>query len=197
MLPGVIVGYDPGGNDAHGVAKLRVESGKAVALATQTLETGEQVIALLEQLPDLMGLGLDSLSCWSTGGGGWRPADRWLRQRYKDLQNSVMTPNGLAGSMGPSGMAVLIAARKYDYQANRADMDATLTRLLSVPVAPANDDEWDAAPKRTSGSSRRAEVRITLGRSERVVVEQAQRMKLTAHSCGHARQQAAAAYAHR
>jgi len=34
-----------------------------------------------------------------TGPGGWRPADRWLRETYPVIRNSVMPLNGLAGSM--------------------------------------------------------------------------------------------------
>jgi hypothetical protein len=95
MLSGVIVGYDPGGNDAHGVAELRLEGGKVVVASTCTVETAEHVIALLEASSDLTALGVDTLTCWSTAGGGWRPADRWLRKRYKEVQASVVDGDGV------------------------------------------------------------------------------------------------------
>jgi|SRR5437867_1046450 len=108
-LSGVIVGYDPGGAEGHGVATLVVEAGKAARLSTTTVGTTEQVIKLVERTPGLIALGIDTLTCWSTGPGGWRPADRWLRERYRSIANSVVAPNGLRGSMAVSGMALLIA----------------------------------------------------------------------------------------
>jgi hypothetical protein len=67
-----------------------------------------QVIEYIEALGSIDALGVDTMTCWSTGRGGWRPADRWLRERYTDVRNSVMTPNGLAGSMGLNGKCALI-----------------------------------------------------------------------------------------
>ena len=89
----LFVGYDPGGDDAHGVAQLSLVEGKAAIPSTTTLRTAEDVIIFLESLSIVAGIGVDTLTCWSTGGGGWRPADRWLRETYKGVQNSVMTPN--------------------------------------------------------------------------------------------------------
>src|SRR5713226_8231318 len=111
MLSGMVVGYDPGGNGAHGLAELRVEDGRAVKLSTTTLGTAEEVITCVERLSSVLALGVDTLTCWSTGTSGWRPADLWLRQQYKAVQNSIMTPNGLFGSMGLNGMSFLISAR--------------------------------------------------------------------------------------
>lgn len=168
MLSGVIVGYDPGGNGVHGVAELQVKDGRAAALSTRTLETSEDVIAAIERLPSIAALGVDTLTCWSTGTSGWRPADRWLRQRYTAVQPSVMTPNGLFGSMGLNGMGVLIAARrrfsdvsitethpkvlywqlsgkKYEYETFKTGMDAVLAGVLGISVAPGTEHEWDAA----------------------------------------------------
>ena len=119
-------------------------------------------------LSSVIALGVDTLTCWGTGASGWRPADRWLRKQYKTVQSSVMTPNGLFGSMGLNGMSVLIVARgrsvdvpitethpevlywhmcrqKYDYEHSKAEMDATLSRTLGTSVAPATEHEWDAA----------------------------------------------------
>ena len=168
MLSGVVVGYDPGGNGNHGFAELQVVDGKAAALSTRTFETAEDVIADLEHRSTIAAFGVDTLTCWGTGPGAWRPADRWLRPRYNAVRNSVMTPNGLFGSMSLNGMAVLIAARnrftdlsvtethpkvlywhlsgkKHDYDTSKIGMDAVLTNVLGVSVAPANEHEWDAA----------------------------------------------------
>lgn len=168
MLSGLVIGYDPGGNGKHGVAELQVEDGRTTIVRVDTFGTAEAVITLLESKPSIAALGVDTLTCWSTGEGGWRPADRWLRNRYRAVRNSVVTPNNLFGAMGLNGMAVLVAVRlkhpdvlitethpkvlyyalsgqKYDYQNSKTAMDATLAEALGVTIAPATEHEWDAA----------------------------------------------------
>jgi predicted nuclease with RNAse H fold len=168
MQTGLLVGYDPGGDSAHGIALLSLDEGRATALSTRTLDTTEEVIAHFERLPAVSAIGVDTLTCWSTGGGGWRPADRWLRERYKTVRNSVMTPNRLAGSMGLNGMSVLLAIRgrfpgitivethpkvlywalahkKYDYASAKADMERMLSQALGATVITSSEHEWDAA----------------------------------------------------
>ncbi len=168
MLSGTIVGYDPGGNGVHGLAELRFENGSARALSTRTLQTAEEVISVIEKLPSLAALGVDTLTCWGTGVSAWRPADRWLRNRYKPVENSIVSPNSLFGSMGLNGMGVLIAVRrkfadvlvtethpkvlywqlsgrKYEHQAAGPAMDRALADAFGVAVASKTEHEWDAA----------------------------------------------------
>ncbi len=163
-----IIGYDPGGDGAHGVALLSIMDGKPEALQTRTFQTTEQVIEYVEAVGSIDALGVDTMTCWSTGRGGWRPADRWLRERYTHVRNSVMTPNGLAGSMGLNGMCAVIESRrrrpdvvivethpkvlywaltreKYDYQSSRQHMEQILRELLGAALSTANEHEWDAA----------------------------------------------------
>ena len=163
-----IIGYDPGGNGAHGVAKLEVRDGAAVRLSTMTLGTAEDVLSFLENTASLSAIGVDTLTCWSTGPSGWRPADLWLREHYPDVKDSVVSPNSLYGSMGLNGMAVLIAVRKqfpavhitethpkvlywhfagtpYDYLGSREAMDELLAQRFNVAVSTETEHEWDAA----------------------------------------------------
>ena len=110
-MDGMIVGYDPGGNDKHGVAFLEIKYGNPVAITIMTLGNSESVISKISTLnkcENIIGLGVDTLSCWGTGDGGWRPADKWLRNKYPEVMNSVMPPNFLAGAMAINGMSVLI-----------------------------------------------------------------------------------------
>ena len=167
IRPRLFVGYDPGGDGAHGLAQLQVGEGKNAILSTTTFGSSEQVIAFLERLPHIDGIGVDTLTCWSTGSGGWRPADKWLRARYPEVRNSVMTPNGLAGSMGINGMSVLVATRarlpqipivethpkvlywalgkrKYSYLTSSLDMDVKLGEVIGAECRTSNDHEWDA-----------------------------------------------------
>ena len=170
-MTGTVVGYDPGGNCKHGLARATVRDGDIVCVTTETLPTVENVVALICNIETpLLGLGIDTLTCWSTGCSGWRPADRWLRHRYPDVQNSIQSPNSIYGAMSVNGMAVLVAVREkfpdifvtethpkvlyyalfkkcYRYKGpNTSVMDKCLSRLLNdVDVAPQNEHEWDAA----------------------------------------------------
>lgn len=165
---GLAFGYDPGGNGAQGVALLRFEGGRVISLSTQLEETTEDVFVTLAGLDSLAAIGVDTLTCWSTGPGAWRPADLWLRKKYPAALNSVMTPNRLSGSMGLNGMCVLIEARKllqdiqitethpkvlynalfgkkYDYGSSARTMDTELSGLLGISVHTKTEHEWDAA----------------------------------------------------
>jgi hypothetical protein len=90
----IIIGYDPGGNDHHGVAELRIEGGEVRWAETWTMSTTEDVISFIEGRPAIAALGVDTLSCWFAGHSSWRPADRWLRQRHPTMQNRVVAPMG-------------------------------------------------------------------------------------------------------
>ncbi len=166
-MTGIILGYDPGGNGRHGVARLAVLEGEAQSLELSTHATVESVLEAVEG-DTLIGAGVDTLTCWSTGHCGWRPADRWLRDRYPAAARSVASPNSLYGSMSIGGIAVLLTIRErhqevpttethpkvlyralwgrhYDYAVEARAMDADLTDRLGLEVCTSNDHEWDAA----------------------------------------------------
>jgi hypothetical protein len=165
---GEVIGYDPGGDGTHGLAILRIVDSRVIQLETDTLPTADDVIERINTIPKLLGLGIDTLTCWSTGRCGWRPADRWLRAKYPIALKSVVSPNGLYGSMGLNGMAVLIAARashpnsqitethpkvlychlagsKYNWTNSSAKMTGSLGAWLGRAVRVSNEHEWDAA----------------------------------------------------
>lgn len=167
-INGSIVGYDPGGNGKNGFALLRICDCKPVSISIRTLSTSEEVINEIRS-NNVLGLGVDTLSCWCTGSAGWRPADLWLRERYPAVIKSIMPPNTLAGSMCINGMSVLIETannsrgitlsethpkvlyyaltqQKYDYHESHAEMDSFLSNVLSsLKIRTSNDHEWDAA----------------------------------------------------
>lgn len=168
-INGTIAGYDPGGNNKNGFAILEIQNGKPINITITTLTTSEAVINEINLIRKLIGLGVDTLSCWCTGNGGWRPADKWLRKKYPVVQNSIMSPNTLSGSMGINGMSVLIEAAdktkgitlsethpkvlyyaltqiKYNYAENSNEMDSFLSsKLGGLNLRTSNDHEWDAA----------------------------------------------------
>ncbi len=168
-MTGTVVGYDPGGNCKHGFARATIRDGKIVCVTTDTLRTAEEVVRSILGGEKPLGIGIDTLTCWSTGCSGWRPADCWLRKQYPAVRGSVVPPNSLFGAMCLNGMAVLVAVRRafpdifvtethpkvlyyalfeepHDYQgANESVMDKRLSELLDVNVQPETDHEWDAA----------------------------------------------------
>lgn len=167
-MTGTLIGYDPGGNDHHGLAILRVETGQPRAIAIETCATVEDVLRRIEPIRDLLGAGVDTLTCWSTGPSGWRPADRWMRQQYRhEVARSVTAPNSLYGSMSLSGMSMLCTLRqlepalaitethpkvvysvlwghRYDYARSARSMDHALSAVLGLAIRTATDHEWDA-----------------------------------------------------
>lgn len=171
-MTGTVIGYDPGGNGKHGFATATVREGALVSVSTKTLRHVEDVVASILDIETPLGLGIDTLTCWGTGHSGWRPADRWLREQYPEVQNSVQAPNALYGAMSVNGMAVLVAVRQtcpgifvtethpkvlyhalfkqpYDFDGpNKSDMNKNLNQLLAVQeknVTPQSEHEWDAA----------------------------------------------------
>lgn len=168
-INGTIVGYDPGGNDNHGLALLKIEKGMAVDIEVATASNTEAVLNRIFDIRDLIGLGVDTLTCWNTGRSGWRPADIWLRKNYPDVQNQVASPNSLFGSMGINGMAVLIEVsnafddiiltethpkvlyyglqdNRYNYSNDSENMNAFLAEILGInSIITRNEHEWDAA----------------------------------------------------
>lgn len=167
-ITGTIIGYDPGGNKHHGLTRLVIENGSIREGTTQSLDNVGQVIKIAQEESSLIAVGVDTLTCWSTGASGWRPADLWLKQKYREIQNSIISPNGLYGSMALNGMALLVSLRnqrpelfitethpkvlfwflereKYDYENKKNLMDKTLMNNLGVRISPANNHEWDSA----------------------------------------------------
>ena len=166
-MTGTVVGYDPGGNCKHGLAQATVRDGRIVSVNTETLPNVEKVLASIPKGQPL-GLGIDTLTCWSTGPSGWRPADRWLRCQYREVEKKIVAPAALFGAMSVNGMALLVAVRQafpgifvtethpkvlyhalfrepYDFDGNKSAMTEHLNQLLAVDVAPQNEHEWDAA----------------------------------------------------
>lgn len=118
----MIIGYDPGGKGAHGLAVLHVEhdggAWRALRLEAKSLDTLDAVMGCLTRdygYPDrALAVGIDTLTVWNTGPAQWRPADLWLRQQYKTVRNSIQTPAGLFGSMAINGAAFLEWTHRLD-----------------------------------------------------------------------------------
>ena len=167
-VSGMIVGYDPGGNGAHGLALASYNDGKIQGVRISTHPTVQSIISTISEFNDVIAIGIDTLTCWSTGPSGWRPADRWLKNEYPEITNSIASANSLFGSMGLNGMSALLkikesfpnihisethpkvmyfelAKKKYNYKECNKEMDSFLSDLIGINISTKNDHEWDAA----------------------------------------------------
>ena len=108
------LGFDPGGENKIGVALFTVGGGQSrcttgcVASVDHALKWS--VDRLLDDAPSAVGI--DTFLFWETGRCGWRPADQWLKERYVDVRNSVLSSNSASGSMAVQGMALAILLRR-------------------------------------------------------------------------------------
>lgn len=167
-LTGKIVGYDPGGNDNHGVASLAVENGRPIELSFTTVHNAKASLDwfTIGEMP--IGAGIDTLTVLSTGDSGWRPADVWLRGNYPQVKNSVLSPNSLQGAMSLNGLVMMYSLRslsesilisethpkvlyyhltgiQHNYRINRELMNEQLSQWLGLSINTGTDHEWDAA----------------------------------------------------
>jgi hypothetical protein len=133
---GFVLGYDPGGNHAHGLAVLEIarEGGlwavHGLAMAADCANVHEVIRraeACVGQSP-LLASGIDTLTAWCGGPAGWRAADLWLRKTYPQVQASVASPNSIYGSMSVGGgllqwthdlHAVALAAESHPFGRTR------------------------------------------------------------------------------
>jgi len=114
MTRGCLLGYDPGGERAHGLALCEVAQVEGrwcpLSLHVATASSVREVVAWVESRAvgaRLLAVGLDTLTEWNSGSGGWRPADFWLRKAYPTVRLSVTPPNALFGSMAVNGASFL------------------------------------------------------------------------------------------
>jgi len=180
MTTACIIGYDPGGNDAHGVAVLDVKlvgvNWIPISLQVSGKHSLHEAIAWLKTAclnKRIVAVGVDTLTEWNSGCAGWRPADSWLKNTYKQIERSVVSSNSIMGSMAVNGAAFLtilaprfradgtmiteahpkvcyfaLTGKKHAWDENRSDMTAWLLNELGLN-SPASifgkkDDSFDA-----------------------------------------------------
>lgn len=165
-MSGLYLGYDPGGGGAHGVAMIADR--QAIC---DTVPTAQDAITWFDercrdQAPSAVGI--DTLTLWSTGPAGWRPADRALRAAYPGVAASVVPPNSLYGAMPINGVAVGLELRRifptlritethpkilyfaltrsvYDFAEHREQMVQDLVGWVAVgPCEVGSEHAWDA-----------------------------------------------------
>jgi len=107
---GAFLGFDPGGERSFGIAVLY----DAVIKATTVSSVADAIDWIVRECKskEPIAAGIDTLLHWCDGPGGWRPADRLLRAAYPAARSSILSPNGLYGSMGIGGMALALRLRQ-------------------------------------------------------------------------------------
>lgn len=127
-MTGCFLGYDPGGSagtvrsgiaSGNGVAAIQVQSGAITKMRTCTKNSALDVLQWFRRevgtcYGPVLGIGIDTLTCWSGHAGGLRGADYALRCAYPEARKSVLSPNGLMGAMTLNGMFVLRRLRGPD-----------------------------------------------------------------------------------
>lgn len=103
-----VLGYDPGGNDCHGVAVLWVRGGRILHWKSATVPDATAAATWLQASCKgrPRALGIDALLALHGGPSGLRPADRELAKAYPAVRGSVLSPNSLHGSMMLNGLVV-------------------------------------------------------------------------------------------
>lgn len=160
------LGYDPGGGGTHGVAALDGADAVCTTVATANDAIGWFRDRCREREP--IALGVDTLTMWSTGPAGWRPADRALKAAYPAVDTSVTAPNSLYGAMAINGVAVVMTLHRtftsmkitethpkvlyfaltdspYDFEHDREQMVHRLVQWAGLKPCDVPDDHaWDA-----------------------------------------------------
>ncbi|MEK5183364.1 hypothetical protein [Paenibacillus sp. FSL P4-0288] len=105
----IIIGYDPGGKNANGIAYLKVsQANKITGFNSTTCNTLDEVLYWLfveEQLNpgNILCAGIDAFLSWPTI-GNWRPMDLYLQNKYSSVSSSVLCTNSASGSMAIQGI---------------------------------------------------------------------------------------------
>ena len=106
----IYLGFDPGGHRAFGLAIL--EHGRVLSATVSSVEEAMSWTVSACDGREPVAAGIDTLLHWSDGASGWRPADKKLRMAYPAARSSILSPNGLFGSMAIGGMALALRLKR-------------------------------------------------------------------------------------
>ena len=96
-------GADPGGADAFGVSLLRDDD----SFETEVVSCADEAMKWLgERVASIEAAGIDAPLWWSSGRGGDREADKYLRKRIENSSGTVQAANSLRGAALVQGVMV-------------------------------------------------------------------------------------------
>jgi len=164
----LVLGYDPGGAGANGVAiaDFRLPQPTVLTSTCDSVDEGIEWFSanIGESVP--RAIGIDSFLSWATGPSGWRPMDTFLRTQFPSVQHSVLSSNSASGSMSIQGVAMAMRVRElwpeirlnethpkllyFALTGNRYSYGQEMIEWFCgqfdppVDAAIKNDHEWDA-----------------------------------------------------
>ena len=100
------LGVDPGGDGNFGLAWLTVDG----QVETHCVSSVDEALALVRVQPTAVGI--DAPLWWSSGRGGGRRADEWIRRTYEISGGTVQSVNSLRGACIVPGPHFLDLLRK-------------------------------------------------------------------------------------
>ncbi len=102
------VGADPGGKGNFGLAFLDCSGGTECLTVSAVDEAIKAIVCRGKPL----GVGIDAPMWWSSCKGGWRRADKRLRERYPAAAGSVLAINSLQGAALVGGAMLAFRVRE-------------------------------------------------------------------------------------
>ena len=104
----VWVGADPGGKGRFGLAFLD----RCGGLSCDTVSSVDEAVRRIVSNGRPLGLGIDAPMWWSSGEGGGRKADEWIREEYGVKPGTVQTANSLRGAALAGGAMLAYRIRQ-------------------------------------------------------------------------------------
>ena len=141
-------GADPGGIGRFGVAVID-DSGKSCCI---TVSSVDEALNWIGARGSPQGIGIDSPMWWSAGQGGWRRADKRIRDAYGISSGTVQSANSLRGAALAGGalLASLLRGKLPDVMVTESHPKALLkARSLgdaddgAVAMPFGVDNTWD------------------------------------------------------
>jgi predicted nuclease with RNAse H fold len=134
------VGADPGGTNNFGVAVLREDG----TYNTQCVSCAEEAIIWMNEFGCPNGVGIDCPLWWSSGRGGGRKADQWLRDQGIPPR-TVQSANSLRGAVLMQGIMFAVRLREHHQGVPITEAHPkALLRFLGLSRGP---DKWAEVQK--------------------------------------------------
>jgi Protein of unknown function (DUF429) len=99
----IFLGFDPGGKNKFGCAMLNPATKMIAATRAKSVEHALEWAVNKSLGEEVAAAGIDTLLFWQTTTAGWRGADEYLKDTYRECRNSVSSSNSLYGAMAVQG----------------------------------------------------------------------------------------------
>jgi predicted nuclease with RNAse H fold len=104
------IGVDPGGKANFGLSIFKADGSCHTCTVDYVDAAVETILKHVDSIP--VGIGVDAPLWWSSGSGGLRKADQWIRDQYGLHHRNVQAVNSLWGSVLAQGMMFVTRIRE-------------------------------------------------------------------------------------